>query len=249
MIKIFEDEQAVTNEIASEMKQHLLDDENPVFCLASGTTPEKSYRKFAAEAKNNPKLKDLRIISLDEWVGIDRTSEGSCYQMLNKDLFSPLELQNSQIEFFDGTEPDLSGECHRIDRFIKNNPITFSLMGVGMNGHIGLNEPGCRVFDHSSVVDLSEKTKIVAQKYFNQPTILEKGITLGLGQIIASKRVIVVITGERKAHIAKEIIMNPEAQLPAQVLLGHDHIDFYLDREAAKWIEVAQLNKEDDLHE
>ncbi|MFC0236638.1 6-phosphogluconolactonase [Fictibacillus phosphorivorans] len=243
MIKIFEDEQAITNQIAKEMKQHLVNEENPVFCLASGTTPEKSYRQFAGETKNNPRLKDLRIVSLDEWVGIERTSEGSCYQMLNKDLFSPLELQDSQIEFFDGTASNLQNECHRIDKFIENNPITFSLMGVGMNGHIGLNEPGCTVSNHSCVVDLSEKTKIVAQKYFNQPTSLEKGITLGLGQIIKSKRVIVVITGERKAQIAKEIIMNPEAQLPAQVLLGHNHIDFYLDREAAKWIEDVQLNK------
>ncbi|MBD7964886.1 6-phosphogluconolactonase [Fictibacillus norfolkensis] len=249
MIKIFEDEQAVTNQVAKEMMQHLLNDENPVFCLASGTTPKKSYLQFVGEAKNNPRLKDLRIVSLDEWVGIDRTSEGSCYQMLNKDLFSPLELRDSQIEFFDGTAPDFQNECHRIDRFIENNPITFSLMGVGMNGHIGLNEPGCSVLDHSCVVDLSEKTKIVAQKYFNQPTSLKKGITLGLGQIMKSKRVIVVMTGERKAEIAKEIIMNREAQLPAQVLLGYDHIDFYLDREAAKWIDEASLKKENDLHE
>ncbi|WP_416729776.1 6-phosphogluconolactonase [Fictibacillus sp. JL2B1089] len=243
MIKIFEDEQAITNQIAKEMKQHLVNEENPVFCLASGTTPEKSYRQFAWETKNNPRLKDLRIVSLDEWVGIERTSEGSCYQMLNKDLFSPLELQDSQIEFFDGTASNLHNECHRIDKFIENNPITFSLMGVGMNGHIGLNEPGCTVSNHSCVVDLSEKTKIVAQKYFNQPTSLEKGITLCLGQIIKSKRVIVVMTGERKAQIAKEIIMNRKAQLPAQFLLGLDHIDFYLDRDAAMCIEEAQLNK------
>lgn len=243
MIKIFEDEQAITIQVAKEMKQHLLNDEKPVFCLASGTTPEKSYRQFVGETKDNPRLENLRIVSLDEWVGIDRTSEGSCYQMLNKDLFSPLELQDSQIEFFNGTASNLQNECHRIDQFIESNPITFSLMGVGMNGHIGLNEPGCPVLDHSCVVDLSEETKTVAQKYFNQPTSLDKGITLGLGQIIKSKRVLVVMTGERKAQIAKEIIMNPEAQLPAQVLLEHDHIDFYLDREAAKWIEDVQINK------
>jgi glucosamine-6-phosphate deaminase len=243
MIKIFEDEQAITIQVAKEMKQHLVNEENPVFCLASGTTPEKSYRKFATEVKDNSRIKDLRIVSLDEWVGIDRTSEGSCYQMLNKDLFSPLRLQNSQIEFFNGTELDLEKECHRIDQFIESNPITFSLMGVGMNGHIGLNEPGCPVLDHSCVVDLSEETKTVAQKYFNQSTSLDKGITLGLGQILKSKRVIVVMTGERKAQIAKEIIMNRKAKLPAQVLLGHNHIDFYLDRKAAKWIEDVQLNK------
>lgn len=236
MLRIFENERAVANEIAKEMKDHLLHDENPVFCLASGSTPEKSYRQFAKEAKGESKIKELKIVSLDEWVGIDRDSEGSCYQMLNKDLFSLLQLSPEQIEFFDGTMPDLQQECVRIDRFIHQNPITFSLMGVGMNGHIGLNEPGCLVLNHSSVVNLSAKTKRVAQKYFHQPTKLEQGITIGLKQVINSKRVVVAITGERKAKIANEIFASPEAKLPAQELLGFQHIDYFLDLEAAKYI-------------
>ncbi|MEH7305206.1 6-phosphogluconolactonase [Neobacillus drentensis] len=236
MIRIFENEEAVANEIAKEMKEHLLHDENPVFCLASGSTPEKSYRKFAKEVERERRVKELKIVSLDEWVGIDRDSEGSCYQMLNKDLFSLVGLASEQIEFFDGTMLDLQNECSRIDDFIEKNPITFSLMGVGMNGHIGLNEPGCSVLNHSSVVELSEKTKEVAQKYFNQPTELEKGITLGLNQVVHSRRVVVAITGERKAQIAKEIVSNLEAKLPAQELLGYEHIDFFFDLEAAKYI-------------
>ncbi|MNY47721.1 Glucosamine-6-phosphate deaminase 1 [compost metagenome] len=109
-------------------------------------------------------------------------------------------------------------------------------MGVGMNGHIGLNEPGYPVLDHSSVVDLSETTRTVAQKYFRQPAVLDKGITLGLSQVAGSKRVIVAITGEHKAGIVKEIFTNPAARLPAQELLGYEHIAFFLDSEAAKYI-------------
>lgn len=236
MIKIFESEEEVANEIAREMKEYLFHDTNPVFCLASGSTPQKSYRKFADEVAMNSKIKQLKIVSLDEWVGIDRNSEGSCYQMLHQDLFSLLHLDSDQIEFFDATHPDLEQECLRIDRFIDNNPISFSLMGVGMNGHIGLNEPGCPVLNHSSVVDLSETTRQVAQKYFDQPTELEQGITLGLSQVTGSKRVVVAITGERKAEIVKEIFGNPDAKLPAQQLLGFEHIDFFLDSEAAKYI-------------
>lgn len=236
MIRIFESEEEVANEIAKEMKNHLVHDENPVFCLASGSTPQKSYRKFADDIDKDLRIKELKIVSLDEWVGIERNSEGSCYQMLNNDLFSLVGLDGDQIEFYDGTMPDLQQECDRIDRFIEQNPITFSLMGVGMNGHIGLNEPGCPVLNHSSIVDLSETTKQVAQKYFHQPTELEKGITLGLTQVANSRRVIVAITGGRKAEIVKEIFTNPEAKLPAQELLGYDHIDFFLDSEAAKYI-------------
>ncbi|HEY4430740.1 MAG TPA: 6-phosphogluconolactonase [Paenibacillus sp.] len=236
MIKIFDCEEEVASEIAREMKDHLMNDQHPVFCLASGSTPQKSYQKVANDADIHSKSKKLHIVSLDEWVGIDPSSEGSCYQMLNQDLFSRISLDSSQIEFFDGTSSDLMQECLRIDHFIEQHPITFSLMGVGMNGHIGLNEPGSPVLNRSSVVELSETTKTVAQKYFHKQTELKQGITLGLEQIARSKRVVVVITGERKADIVKQIFTNPDAQLPAQQLLGYDHIDFYLDAAAAKYM-------------
>ncbi|MBS4219156.1 6-phosphogluconolactonase [Bacillus sp. FJAT-49711] len=243
MIKIVESTEEIARKIAEEMNESLNHDEQPVFCLASGSTPEKGYKQFA-EIMDEEKLKKLKIVSLDEWVGIDRNSEGSCYQMLNKDLFSLLQLDSEQIQFFNGTSHNMQEECERIDQFIENHPITFSLMGVGMNGHIGLNEPGCPALDYSSIVDLSETTKTVAQKYFAQRTDLEKGITLGLNQIINSKRVIVVITGEHKAHIVKEIFSNQEANLPAQKLLNYDHIDFYVDSDAAKYIRNGCPNHE-----
>ncbi|QHW32478.1 glucosamine-6-phosphate deaminase [Paenibacillus rhizovicinus] len=234
MIRVFETEAELAQAIADEMQHDLANEEHPVFCLASGSTPQKSYRKFADAIDPAGKIKSLRIVSLDEWVGIDRSSEGSCYQMLNEDLFSQVPLDGALIEFFDGTQDDLQAECARIDRYIEQHPITFSLMGVGMNGHIGLNEPGCPVLDASSVVELSETTRVVGQKYFNEAAKLERGITLGLGQVIRSKRVIVAITGERKAEIVREIFGNPQAKLPAQELLGFEHIDFFLDAEAAK---------------
>jgi 6-phosphogluconolactonase/glucosamine-6-phosphate isomerase/deaminase len=236
MIRIFDSEDEVAYEIAKEMKAHLINDEHPVFCLASGSTPQKSYRQFAELLDNDPAIRKLKIVSLDEWVGIERTSEGSCYQMLNRDLFSLASIEDNQVEFFDGMSPNLQQECTRIDRFIEDHPITFSLMGVGMNGHIGLNEPGCPVLAHSSIVDLSETTREVAQKYFRESTVLEKGITLGLHQITDSKRVIVAITGARKADIVRELFTNPSARLPAQELCAYPHIDFFLDAEAAKYI-------------
>ncbi|NIK76189.1 6-phosphogluconolactonase/glucosamine-6-phosphate isomerase/deaminase [Paenibacillus castaneae] len=238
MIRIFDSEEELANAIADKMLEHLHNDVQPVFCLASGSTPQISYRKFADRAREESRLKELRIVSLDEWIGIDRSSEGSCYQMLNRDLFSHIPLNNARIEFFEGTSADLQQECARIDSFIEDHPITFSLMGVGMNGHIGLNEPGYPVLSRSSLVDLSATTREVAQKYFHNCTVLDKGITLGLGQVAASERVIVAITGRHKADIVKELLTNPEAKLPAQELLGHDHIDFYLNSEAAAYIEI-----------
>ncbi|MFB5189464.1 6-phosphogluconolactonase [Alicyclobacillus fastidiosus] len=242
MIKVFSNEDDVANEIAKEMQWHIQNDENPVFCLASGSTPKKSYKKFSEQMEHEQtRIKRLKVVSLDEWVGIDRTSEGSCYQMLYQDLFSLIPLDDEQIEFFDGTATDLEKECRKIDNFILSNSITFSLMGVGMNGHIGLNEPGSAVLGHSSVVDLSKNTKEVAQKYFLRPTVLEKGITIGLNQVIRSKRVVVAVTGERKADIVRKVFSNSEHRLPAQELLGHDHIDFFLDKAAAQYLDATHM--------
>lgn len=238
MIKVFSSEDEVANEIAKEMHWHLEHDVNPVFCLASGSTPKKSYGKFVNTISCESRIKELKFVSLDEWVGIARESEGSCYQMLYEDLFSLIQLDDEQIEFFDGKATDLQMECKKIDSFIENNPITFSLMGIGMNGHVGLNEPGSAVLDYSCVVDLSEKTTEIAQKYFFQQTELEKGITIGLNQVIKSNRVIVVITGDHKASIVRDIFTNSENRLPAQELLGYEHIDFFLDEKAAKYLGV-----------
>lgn len=235
-MKVFDNEEVVAQEIAKEMKIQLHQETNPVFCLASGSTPQKSYFQFAKIASDRMLLDKLKIVSLDEWVGIPRLAKGSCYQMLKEDLFSHIELDEKQIEFFNGKGKNLQDECQRIDQFILDNPITFSLMGVGMNGHIGLNEPGSMVLDHSSVVSLSDTTKKVAQKYFDDHTQLTEGITLGLKQIIESSRVIVAITGEHKANMVKQLFENPEAKLPAQELLGYQHIDFFLDQSAAKKI-------------
>jgi len=237
MLKIFANEQLVADEIKKEMLTGLAV-EQPVFCLASGSTPAKGYHLFAKMSSKDKNIHKLKIVSLDEWVGVDQKNSGSCYQMLDNDLFSKLNLHQKQVNFYNGMATNLQEECERIDDFIAKQPLTFSLMGVGMNGHIGLNEPGFSPLNHSSVVELSETTKAVAQKYFTEYFPLKQGLTLGLKQIINSKRVVVVITGLHKAEIVKEIFTNQALKLPAQSLLGHEHIDFYLDELAAKHLNL-----------
>lgn len=243
MIKIFKSEEALAEAIASEMKLQLETLENPLFCLASGSTPGKSYNRFVEILQDRQLIKKAKFVSLDEWVGVCKSVTGSCYQMLEADLFKHLPLEENQIVFFETVDCDLEAECKRIDAFIEKNPITFSLMGVGMNGHIGLNEPMCAVKNYSSVVPLSEKTKEVAQKYFEGDVVLADGITLGLAQVIESQRVIVVMTGGHKKEIAKEVIENLSAHLPAQALLGYEHIDFYFDQEAASLLSQTRIEE------
>ncbi len=243
MLKIFKTEEELAYTVFEEMKNQLVREKSPVFCLASGSTPKKIYGKFSEKCGQDENLEKLKIVSLDEWVGVKSTVTGSCYQMLNKDLFNSIKLNEKNIVFYETVDSNLDEECRRIDEFIESNPITFSLMGVGMNGHIGLNEPNDEVRGFSSVVKLSDKTKEVATKYFDEVVELSEGITLGLKQIIKAKRTIVVITGEHKSNIVKEIFENKDANLPAQTLLGYEHIDFYIDEDAAKLLSTEGEDK------
>lgn len=232
MIKIFETEDILAQTLALEMSMQLKQLQHPVFCLASGSTPAKTYKKFIEIKENEKEISKLKFVGLDEWVGVPRSVDGSCFQMLHNDLFQYLPINQEQVVFFEADCNDLETEGKRIDDFVKNNPITFSLMGVGMNGHIGLNEPGEPKRNYCSVVPLSDTTKKVAKKYFAKEQILFEGITLGLQQIINSKKVTVVITGANKKEIVRQIFEDKNAKLPVQELLGYDHIDFYLDKEA-----------------
>jgi len=234
MIRIFENEKKAAQVIASEMAEVLKDEEYPLFCLAAGGTPRTSYQEFIKICKKDDLISKAEFIGLDEWVGVPSETVGSCYQMLDEDLFKHLPIDKEQIHFFDTMVADLEGECQKADEFLKKHKISYSLMGVGMNGHIGLNEPDALIKDYCSIVELSEITKDVAPKYFKEKVVLEEGITLGIKQIIDSKRVVVAIFGKHKASIVKKIIEeNTTEDIPAKTFLGHSHIDFFLDEDAA----------------
>ncbi|MDR0299810.1 MAG: 6-phosphogluconolactonase [Streptococcaceae bacterium] len=237
MLKIFETEEELAKTVATEMLAQLKEEAQPTFCLAAGGTTSSALQMFAAQAKDLPELSKFNFVSLDEWVGVPSDMIGTCYQMLNDDLFKRLPLKDNQVTFFQTKDRELSLECAKLDKVIAQSPITYSLMGVGMNGHIGLNEPGMPILAQASLVELSETTKRVMQKYFTEEVNLQQGISLGLGQLVKSKRMVVALIGEHKAEIAKKILEEPEANLPAQYFLNREHVDFYLDQAAA-----SQLN-------
>ncbi|MFV0502376.1 MAG: 6-phosphogluconolactonase [Lachnospirales bacterium] len=240
MLKIFTTEKELAYAVFKIMQEQLENEKKPVFSLAAGSTPKKIYNIFSSEYANDKSLSSLKIVSLDEWVNVAKTTKGSCYQMLNEDLFKNIILKKENIIFFETVNKNLKEECKRIDDFITKNPITFSLMGVGINGHIGLNEPMDTIKNFSSIVELSDKTKETATKYFKEKINITHGITLGLGQIIKAKKTIVVITGIHKKEIVKEIFEGEKNTLPAQALLDYQHIDFFIDETAGSLLTITK---------
>jgi glucosamine-6-phosphate deaminase len=216
--KTYEDMSAAVADIVLDQ---LLRKPESLFCFPSGDSPTGMLNilvKLIKEGKAD--FSRSKFVGLDEWVGMDRNDVGGCKHYMYEKFFDPAGIRNEQIIFFDAKANDLKSECKKVDDAIfKSGGIDLVVVGIGLNGHLGLNEPGSSFENYCHVVDLEESTIKVAQKYFSDSTILKQGITLGLKHITESKTAIVIAGGEKKSQIIQKIIEGPVTeQVPGSIM-------------------------------
>jgi len=235
-IHTFADYEELSSHTARAAAQQVKDKPDSVICLASGDTPLRAYKLFTQQLiSQNIDYSKCTIIGLDEWVGIQPANTGSCHYFLQQNVLQPLNLKASQYRLFNGLAADLESECKSMDDFIrKRGGIDLMIVGLGMNGHIGFNEPGVSFDLYSHVIDLDEKTTQVGQKYFSETTSLRQGITLGMKHFIESRKVLLVVNGEKKASILQQTVEDEISTLvPASRIRQHKNGHIMLDRAAA----------------
>lgn len=213
-----------------------------LLCLASGDTPIETYHRFVDLVKTGRvDISRCTFVGLDEWVGFGPEDAGSCSYYVFRDLFTPLNLRPEQIYVFDAKASDLAAECARLDAVIDTHGgLDLLLVGMGMNGHIALNEPGTPFTLGCHVVDLAESTKTVGQKYFTQATTLTQGITLGLRHLTAAHEVILLVSGAKKAPVLRDALQGPVLeQMPASILQTHPNGQIWIDEAAGSLLASA----------
>ena len=216
---------------------------DPVICTASGDTPKGMYEELIKQIhEKDIDISNWHFIGLDEWAGMNGNDEGSCRYHLNNQLFHPLHIAEDKIIFFDGRAKNLQAQCDGIEDYIHlMGGIDVAILGLGMNGHVGMNEPGTPPELYSHLADLDAITQIVGQKYFKNEQQLTKGLTLGLASLKEASFIMLLANGTKKAIIIKKIFEHDESpQLPATLLLNHKKISIYLDKEAASLITSNQ---------
>lgn len=235
-IKVYPDYDQLSRATADLIGAYVNNKKDSWICLASGHTPIGVFKCLMQDIKESKlDLSSCKFFSLDEWVGIDPSDSGSCLSMLKNDFFGPLNIPEHQIEFFNVLSPDLQQECNRINDMIKQHGgLDIMLVGVGTNGHIGMNEPGTSFNSLAHIGTLAEETKTVGQKYFSKPTELSNGITLGLQHLAESKLPIIMANGVKKAAIIKTAMSEkPTEQIPVTIAQTINNGYIMLDREAA----------------
>jgi galactosamine-6-phosphate isomerase len=225
---------------ADDLVRFATETANPLICTASGDTPAGLYKEIVERVnKRTVDISKWTYLGLDEWVGMDGNDEGSCRFHLNNQFFHPLRIPENKIIFFDGHAADLDRECERIENSIgQHHGIDVSILGLGMNGHIGMNEPGTPVSSRSHISALDPVTKQVGQKYFKEKTQLTDGITLGLATLLESKYIILLASGGHKAGIVRQVVEGEISEkVPGSLLRNHPGLHIYLDSAAAELLQ------------
>lgn len=209
---------------------------DPLFCIASGDTPLGCYQQLV-NLRNKGLLdtQHWQMIALDEWLGLGLEDAGSCADVISRHFTRPLGIQPQNSFFFNGKTADPQLHCHEAQQYIAaRGGIDLAILGLGMNGHIGLNEPGTPPGSGAHVMQLDAITATVGQKYFQQPVSLQRGITLGLGDLLQAKKLLLLATGSKKAGIVKKVLEEePQQGIPATWLKTHPDFTFIIDQAAA----------------
>jgi len=240
-MKIFiaDNYEKMSKQAATDVIDMMQSRKDPLICTASGDSPAGLYKEIAGRVSGNQlNPSNWFFVGLDEWIPMNGNDEGSCRYYLNKQLFRPLQTGDEKICFFDGRANDLQAECERTESFIQHHGgMDVAILGVGMNGHVGMNEPGTSINTRSHVAELAPATQQIGQKYFAKEQKLKKGITLGLKTLMEAKNIILVISGKHKADITQKIIEEAVSEnLPATLLRNHPALKIYLDSDAASKI-------------
>lgn len=228
--------ESMSAKAAQEVLQLTQSHQNPLICPASGDSPSGLYKELINQVTAyQTDVTGWNFVGLDEWLGMNGNDEGSCRFHLNHQLFNPLHASQNNICFFDGRAKDLNAECDKTEDFIRTKGgIDVAITGLGMNGHVGMNEPGTPASLHSHVAEIDPATQQVGQKYFKEKAEISKGITLGIANLMEAENVMLIVSGTKKASILKKILEGEiSEQLPASFLREHKNFSVYADREAA----------------
>ena len=194
-----------------------------LFCIATGSSPALAYEIFV-ELVNKEKInvQKLRILKLDEWWRINENDPCTCESFIQTKIIIPLKIPSQNYIGFNSNTPDANVECNRIAQTLQEQgPIDLCILGIGKNGHLGLNEPGGYFIPFSHVVKLDEKTKTHEMLTKTNVTI-NYGMTIGVADIIASRKVLFLAAGdEKKASFNIFLKRQVRSDLPASILWLH----------------------------
>lgn len=218
--------EALSKKASEVILQELENKKDLLLCTATGNSPTGAYQLLGEKYKLFPEIFDwFRILKLDEWGGIPHSHPGTCEAYLQGHLILPLEIDQNRYTGFRSDTEDAKNECHRIQNYLNSEgPIDLCILGLGLNGHLAFNEPNDELQAHCHIATLTSASMkhSMASEMQVKPTY---GLTLGMADILQSKKILMLITGKEKRKIVDKFLSEKiTALLPASFLWLHPNV-------------------------
>lgn len=241
---IIKDTYKEISEEAFKLVKEALNNENPVLGLATGSSPVGLYQEMIKDhEENGTSYKNVLTWNLDEYVGIPKTHPQSYWTFMHENLFNHIDIPEENVHVPNGEAADEEQACKDYEKSMEGHTINLQVLGIGSDGHIAFNEPGCPFDSLTHLQKLTEETRHDNARFFdgdiNQVPV--SAITEGLGTIMRSERIVLIATGKNKAKAVKGMIEGPKSvDCPASILQDHADVTVVLDHDAASLLTNKQ---------
>lgn len=207
-----------------------------VIGLATGSTPLPLYRELIAREKAGKiDFTRVRSANLDEYKGLAPTHEQSYRKFMQDNLFDHISIKPENTIVPLGLAEDVAAMCKAYEEKIEEwGGVDLQLLGIGHDGHIGFNEPDTYFPEMTHEVKLTEMTIDANKRFFNSiDEVPRAAFTMGIGTIMAAKKIVMIVTGKDKKEILKKTFWGPvDPQVPASILQFHHDVTLICDEDA-----------------
>ena len=204
---------------------------------ATGDTPTRTFERLADMRALQPSLfRRVRVVKLDEWMGLPMGHPATCETYFRKKVLRPLGIARSRFQGFRSQPKDPGGECARIARWLAaHGPFDLCVLGLGRNGHLLFNEPAAALPPGPHVARLSAMSRRHAMVKDMTRATPRYGLTLGLADILQSKAILLLVSGRHKTAPFRRMLRGGvTTRCPASFLQLHPDVTVYCDREAGR---------------
>lgn len=225
---------------ANMIKETIVEKPNAILGLATGSTPVGLYNNLIEMNKNGEiDFSKVTTINLDEYIGLDADNPQSYRYFMNNKLFNHVNINKERTFVPNGVAENIEEEAKNYDKRIDElGGIDVQILGIGVNGHIGFNEPDEVLIAGTHKTRLAESTIEANSRFFdNIEDVPTEAITMGLGQILKSKKIILIVKGANKADVVRELLKGViTTNNPSTMLNMHRDVTVLMEEETSKLI-------------
>ena len=242
-VKIFPNPAAgsdfVARQIAELIREKEKEGKKCVIGLATGSTPKTLYAELVRMHRvEGLSFRNVITFNLDQYYPMDKDALQSYHYFMRRNLFEQTDIDPANYHLPDGMVPKdkVKEHCAAYEEQIEAaGGLDLQILGIGINGHIGFNEPGSGIYTRTRLITLDNSTRLAnAYEFGNMTQVPRMAITMGIGTILKAKKIILIAWGQTKAPVIKKAVEDDDTEdIPASLLQVHNNCSFVLDEAAA----------------